>query len=134
MRRVERRTVEAALVFGGSRRILEVDEEQHFNQFRAITLRHYAGDVRVAFDTKRWLEQCDAKTRLEGGGFAAPRPPLFPGLNRRHRQRAFRDALRDLVPTEHGYAPTLRIGAFEIRASLRPIGLSNECASWWRCV
>lgn len=32
----------------------------------------------------------------------------------RHRQRAFRDALADLLPPLHGFGPTIRIGHFEV--------------------
>lgn len=60
------------------------------------------------------MSRSDKKTKLEGGGFAAPKPPLFPGENGRHRQRAFRDALCDILPLEHGFAPTLRIADFEV--------------------
>jgi hypothetical protein len=115
MRSIERRTVD--LVFHADRvgkRVLEVDEPQHFNEFRAITLTPYPPATVVAFPVDSWLRMCRAKRRLEGGGFAAPKPPLFPGVNGRHRQRAFRDALCDLLPSEHGYLPTLRIAWFEV--------------------
>lgn len=115
----ERRTVDAVLVDGeGGRRILEVDEVQHFNAFRAATLYRYEREVTVAFDVEAWLRRCRDKTRLERGGFAKPRPPLFPGQNGRHRQRAFRDALTDILPGEHGWLPTLRIGDFEVEGWL----------------
>jgi hypothetical protein len=39
---------------------------------------------------------------------------LFPGEGGWHRQRAFRDALCDLLPPAYGYLPTLRIGEFEV--------------------
>lgn len=111
----ERRTVDAVLVDqGGGRRILKVDESQHFNAFRAATLQRYRSEVSVAFDVEAWLRQYRDKRRLEGGEFARPRPPLFPGENGRHRQRAFRDALTDILPGEHGWLPTLRIGDFEV--------------------
>ena len=115
MRPVERRTVDAVLQqVGQPPRILEIDEKQHFNRYRAQTLRSYATDVTLAFPADDWIERSEQKTRLEGGGFGAPRPPLFPGEGGRHRQRAFRDALSDIVPLEHGWLPTLRIGYFEV--------------------
>ena len=117
MRSVERRTVDAVLhTAGNPPRILEVDEKQHFNAYRARTLRHYLGSVPIAFDGDLWLRRSEVKQKLEGGGFAAPRPPLFPGDGGRHRQRAYRDALADLLPIEHGWSPTLRIADFEVRA------------------
>jgi hypothetical protein len=117
MRVVERRTVDAVIQRKGEQpRVLEVDEKQHFNQYRADTLRLYPASIVVAFPKRLWLEQCATKRKLEGGGFAAPRPPLFPGINGRHRQRAFRDALSDILPPAHGYLPTLRVGAFEVES------------------
>jgi hypothetical protein len=116
MRPAESRTVDAILQRRGvSPRILEVDEKQHFNRFRAMTLNRYPRGLNVAFPLRLWLERCEAKTKLEGGGFAAPRPPLFPEEGGRHRQRAFRDALCDILPASHGYLPTLRIGDFEVK-------------------
>jgi hypothetical protein len=111
----ERRSVDAVLQrFGEPPRIVEVDEKQHFNRYRATTIRCYPSDLEVAFDKGTWLEACDRKRRLEGGGFGKPKPPLFPHADGRHRQRAFRDALCDLLPSAHGWLPTLRIADFEI--------------------
>jgi hypothetical protein len=115
MRRVERRTVDGVFEFADRGTfILEVDESQHFNGFRATTLRCYPEDLPLAFDRADWIRRCDRKTNLAGVGFATPRPPLFPGDNGRHRQRAFRDALADLLPSVHGFLPTLRLGDFEL--------------------
>jgi hypothetical protein len=114
----ERRVVDCVLVVDGDCRILEVDEKQHFNTFRARTLAHYGDAVPVAFPVTEWIAKSDAKTRLEAGGFAKPRPPLFAGDGGRHRQRAFRDALADILPTAHGWLPTLRIADFEVKAWL----------------
>lgn len=110
----ETRRVDALLEVDGERRILEVDETQHFNRYRALTLRRYPPGARVAFPIERWIEQSEKKARLEGGGFGKPKPPLFPAEYGRHQQRAFRDMLADLLPPEHDYQPTLRIGDFEV--------------------
>jgi hypothetical protein len=116
MRKVERRTVNAVLLAPGlPPRILEVDEKQHFNAYRAATLRRYQDDMPLAFDADLWITRSDAKTRLEGGGFGRPVPPLFPGEGGRHRQRAFRDALTDILAPYHSFAPTLRIADFEVK-------------------
>jgi hypothetical protein len=45
-----------------------------------------------------------------------PKPPLFPHEDGRHRQRAYRDTLADLLPAVHGWLPTLRVADFEVVA------------------
>ena len=112
----ERRTVDCVLQRRGEPpRMVEFDETQHFNRYRAITLRRYPRTMRVAFDRGAWLRACDAKSAMEGGGFARPKPPLFPQEDGRHRQRAYRDALADLLPAVHGWLPTLRIADLEVK-------------------
>jgi len=119
MRPVERREIDAILQRPGEPpRILEFDEKQHFNHYRARTLGFYADEVPLAFPAAVWVERSHQKTRLEGGGFGKPKPPLFPGDGGRHRQRAFRDALCDILPPEYGFLPTLRIGDFEVAGLL----------------
>lgn len=111
----ERRAVDGLIGGRGQAwRIVEVDESQHFNTYRALTLRYYPATAPVAFPRKQWIEASKAGRLISGGGWAAPKPPLFPMEGGRHRQRAFRDALADLLPTMHGYAPTLRLAYFEL--------------------
>ena len=111
----ETRRVDAVLQRAGEApRIVEVDEKQHFNQYRAQTLLQYPRNLAVGFHLDVWLQHCQQKRKLEGGGFARPRPPLFPGQDGRHKQRAFRDALADILPSEHGFLPTLRVAFFEV--------------------
>ena len=69
-------------------RIVEFDETQHFNRYRALTIRSYPPTKVVAFDRRAWLRACEAKRRLERGGFSVPKPPLFPHEDGRRRQRA----------------------------------------------
>ena len=116
MRPVERRTVDGVFESAAGTFIFELDETQHFNKYRASTLRSYPDDLPLAFDKEDWIRRCQRKTRLEGGGFAKPKPPLFPSENGRHKQRAFRDALSDIVPSVHHFLPTLRLGDFEVGA------------------
>ncbi|MYR58902.1 hypothetical protein GTY54_22550 [Streptomyces sp. SID625] len=98
----------------GQRQIVEVDEKQHFTGARALTLEHYPSTVELGFDAAQWLARSRALTGREpGGGYAKPKLPLFPGDGGRHRQRAFRDALADLLPAEHGWLPTIRISDTE---------------------
>jgi hypothetical protein len=111
----ERRAVDA--IMGGRGlpfRVIEVDEAQHFNPFRATTLRLYPKDADIAFPVRSWIMHSDTGRMVSGGGWAAPKPPLFPMEGGRHRQRAFRDALADLLPGVNGWAPTLRIASFEV--------------------
>lgn len=100
-------------------RIPEFDEKQHFNHYRAATLGFYAGAVPLVFPAEMWIERSNQKARLEGCGFAKPKPPLFPGEGGRHPQRALRDALCDILPPEYGFLPTLRIADFEVQEWLR---------------
>ena len=96
--------------------ILEVDEHQHFNHYRAATLARYPRSARVAFPLDVWLERSRRRKSSRTGGAARPCPPLFPELGGRHQQRAFRDALADLIPQLRGWMPTLRIADFEVKA------------------
>ena len=95
--------------------VFELDEKQHFNAYRSVTLSLYPLNLLVGFSIDHWVKTCNKKSKLEGGGFAKPKPPLFPGENGRHCQRAFRDSLTDILPSEYGYLPTLRLADFEIR-------------------
>lgn len=116
----ERRRLDIVLTYpDGRRQILEVDERQHFTAARAITLQCYPPHAPVGFDLSTWLARSQRLSGREpGGGFAKPRPPLFPGEGGRHRQRAFRDALADLLPPEYGWRPTARISDEEINDAL----------------
>lgn len=114
----EWRSLDVLLTYeNGEQQILEVDEEQHFTGARALTLEHYPAGVKLGFDASQWLARSRALTgRERGGGFGKPKPPLFPGDGGRHRQRAFRDALADLLPPAHGWLPTIRISDTEVTA------------------
>lgn len=95
-------------------RLVEVDESQHFNPHRAVTLKRYPKNAPLAFPIDVWLAASQERSAVRGGGWAKPKPPLFPMEGGRHRQWAFRDALADLLPPLHEYAPTLRIADFEV--------------------
>lgn len=111
----ERRQLDAIFRKRGQpARVFEFDETQHFNHYRAQTLRTYPRSVHLAFPKRTWIGRSEVKQRLEGGGFGRPKPPLFPGDGGRHRQRAFRDALADILPLSYGWLPTLRVADFEV--------------------
>jgi hypothetical protein len=109
-----RRRVDGILQRANSSRIVEVDESQHFNCYRGITLRLYPAELQLAFDRKIWIDHSQGEPQQKSGGWAAPKPPLFPNAGGRHLQRAFRDALADILPPDHGFLPTLRIADFEV--------------------
>ncbi|MBN1321335.1 MAG: hypothetical protein JXA87_10900 [Thermoleophilia bacterium] len=110
----ETRTLDGVFRLNGTPFVFELDEVQHFNCYRLATLDRYPKTVRLGFDLGEWKTRSRQKTRLEGGGFGKARPPLFPGEGGRHRQRAFRDALADLLPGEYGFLPTLRLTDDEV--------------------
>jgi hypothetical protein len=115
----ERWSIDAVLQRGDEApRIVEVDEAQHFSPPRAQTLKLYPGDTSTSFDTTLWARRSAAVTKLRGGGWGRACPPLFPDEGGRHLQRAFRDGLADLLPSRHGWGPTVRIGDFEVLAWL----------------
>lgn len=79
----ERRTVDGVFRrMDGRTFIFELDEKQHFNEFRAVTLKLYPANLPLGFDIRLWMDRCHQKTKLESGGFAKPKPPLFPGKSR----------------------------------------------------
>lgn len=103
----------------GGQRIIEYDEEQHFNRYRKTTLQNYPELVSVAFDKTTWEQRCLTREVIRGGDFSNPRPPLFPMKGGRSYQRAFRDMLADVLPLAHGWKPTIRIAHFEVSAWLK---------------
>jgi hypothetical protein len=128
----EHRRVDAVIRYkDGSSRIFEFDERQHFTGARALTLDHY-DSVRVAFDVGAWRRRSESlASREPGGGFARPCPPLFPGEGGRHRQRAFRDLLADILPVEHGWLPTARIHDVQARSILGAADPASEALEFW---
>jgi len=113
----ERRQIDGVIELAGQPpRIFEFDESQHFNRHRATTLRAYPPRLTTAFPREIWLNASAASTRRLGttGGWGKAKPPLFPAPGGRHLQRAFRDALADILPAVHGWAPTVRIADFEV--------------------
>jgi hypothetical protein len=73
----ERRKVDCITVVARSKaRIVEVDERQHFNCYRAKTLRNYPADIPLAFDKSAWIAYSDQKLTLEGGGFGKAQTSL----------------------------------------------------------
>jgi hypothetical protein len=95
---------------------VEFDESQHFNQFRLKTLKYYQ-DFKVNFSVPDYQNYNQTEIKASTSGFAKLKskdplfPPMLPGekQDNRIRQRAFRDFLKDILPLENDFNPTLRI-------------------------
>jgi hypothetical protein len=96
---------------------IEFDEKQHFNQFRKMTLDFY-NQIKIKFPLNLYKQLNDnIKINPGNSGFTKLKSIdiLFPEIlvgekqDNRVRQRAFRDFMKDLLPVEYGYSPTLRI-------------------------
>ncbi len=95
---------------------VEFDEEQHFNQFRAITLKYY-GDFDCDINISDYEQYCSVIKYPGTSGFQKLKsydplfPEMLPGIKQdnRIRQRAFRDFLKDITPIANGFGPTVRI-------------------------
>lgn len=83
--------------------ILEFDESQHFTRPRLVSLSLYPLEFKAGFPISRWKELCRAIDAKDD------EPPD------RDERRAWYDTLRDLVPTLHGFNPTVRLYANEFR-------------------
>jgi hypothetical protein len=81
--------------------ILEFDESQHFSRPRLVSLGNYPEKIPVGFPISRWRALC----REINAGDDEPFD--------RDERRAWYDTLRDLVPTIHGFKPTVRVHAEE---------------------
>ena len=79
--------------------ILEFDERQHFTTPRKLALSAYPDDLALGFSKEQWISQCERHDAKDND------PPF------RDEQRAWYDALRDLVPTIKGLQPTVRLYA-----------------------
>lgn len=94
--------------------LVEFDESQHFTHPRKLALAAYPDAHPLGFPRRRWMALCD-----EVG--AQDNDPPF-----RDEQRAWYDALRDLVPSLHGLRPTIRLYASDlVWCSLDPERLSD---------
>jgi len=71
--------------------IIEYDERQHFTEPRAVSLEEYPADLPLGFNREQWIDVCrDVQAR--------DNEPLY-----RDEQRAFYDALRDILAPRNGF-------------------------------
>ncbi|MDD9996118.1 MAG: hypothetical protein OXQ89_00085 [Rhodospirillaceae bacterium] len=89
--------------------IVEFDESQHFTRPRKHALAVYAKERLLGFSANRWMNLCEQHDAKDND------------LPFRDEQRAWYDALRDLVPTTRGLLPTVRLYARNLAwCSLEP--------------
>ncbi|MFZ4414996.1 MAG: DUF7255 family protein [Bacteroidales bacterium] len=93
-------------------KILELDEENHFNKYRAITLKASIYDKGKTLNKKKYLKYCECyqdNCRTDGGYWRKdPSDDQFGKSNNngnlqgngssRWKQRAFYDMLKDFIP------------------------------------
>lgn len=82
--------------------IVEFDESQHFTEPRKLTFAHYPSDVTTGFSREAWMKHCDEIRAYDND------PPF------RDEQRAWYDTLRDFIPENKGFRPTVRLYAREM--------------------
>jgi hypothetical protein len=80
---------------------VEFDENQHFSAPRLVSLSLYPLEFKAGFPLLRWRELCLEIDAKDDEPFD------------RDERRAWYDVLRDLVPTVHGFCPTVRLYAGE---------------------
>lgn len=89
---------------------VETDEHQHFTSHRLLTLHHYPDDAALGFNLDEYKALCEMWAP-KADRFRATKPAIGFGLGGRQRQRAFNDALRDLVTPLMGHPPLIRVPA-----------------------
>jgi len=102
----------AVLVHEETLTIVAVDDVLHFTTPRAQSLELYPAEVVVAFDIERFKELCRehaAQTDRWRYGLASK---CF-GWHGLQKERAYRDAVRDIAAWVMGYPPVVRIPAID---------------------
>jgi len=102
--------------------MIEYDEEQHFNQYRYLTLQSPMYDNWNGFDPELYNQLSNRTvkpgSKKSGFHFLKSKDPLFPEdhnnekQDNRLRQRAFRDMVKDAWSIENDWKPTLRVPAY----------------------
>lgn len=77
--------------------VIEFDERQHFTLPRAASLRAYPDRTTLGFDKGKWIQLCEEIN-------AGDNSPEY-----RDEQRAFYDAIRDIMAPRIGLKPVIRI-------------------------
>lgn len=89
---------------------IEIDESQHFTTWRLHSLDLYPPGVPLGFDLDQYRALC-ATWSPKSDRYRAAKTAVGFGESGRQRQRAYHDALRDLVVPLMGHPPVLRVPA-----------------------
>lgn len=90
--------------------LIEIDESQHFTSFRLVSLDHYPDEVPVGFDRDAYRKLCRVWAP-RSDKYRKDKAAVGFGEAGRQRQRAYHDALRDLVSPAMGRPPVIRAAA-----------------------
>lgn len=97
------------LIHLGSGCLIEVDEVQHFTSARLRTFDFYPREVPLGFDVDEYRELIELWRSKGDRAYAHKTSVDFPKPGGRQAQRAYNDALRDLLgPTFTGH-PVIRL-------------------------
>ena len=89
---------------------IEIDEHQHVTSWRRRALELYPADVPLGFDLAEYVRLC-GEWSARADRYRSPSPRSGSGEGGRQRQRAYHDALRDLVTPAMGHPPLVRVPA-----------------------
>jgi hypothetical protein len=90
--------------------MIEIDEVQHFTSYRMRSFAHYPGGASLGFDSGEYVNICKEYCRT-ADAYRLNKAASGFGPGGRQRQRAYNDALRDLVIPAMGQPPLIRIPA-----------------------
>jgi hypothetical protein len=91
--------------------VIEVDEVQHFTTTRARTFDLYPETVRLGYSLTDYRGLVRQWNKRGDGAFAHNTASEFPNPGGRQAQRAYNDALRDLLAPSFTGHPVIRIAA-----------------------
>ncbi len=92
--------------------MIEIDGPAHFSSSRLDALDLYPAGVEVGFDLDSYRELCrEWCARTDGLSRGLPAKGF--GFGGVQRERAYRDALRDLATPAMGHPPLIRIAALD---------------------
>jgi hypothetical protein len=94
--------------------ILEFDGGQHFSTSRLQSLQMYPVGAPLGYNINSYRMFCEQHRQAADEYRRNKRPDDFPFEGGRTAQRAYLDAVRDLLPPLYGLNPTVRISHFEV--------------------